>query len=218
MYFFKILLFALMMSIGAKSLAAGCPFSSEEPKLVLRTRESVRLIVCGFEEKEKPIAKNKKQMSEFKVYSQKNQEEPKEIWSVGALENYLVSAIRDGLLLEEMWWLGDKYHPSLKYEIKCDRKECSIGGGSCVLKAPKNPYPKIIKEIKKRLHEKDLGGAPYLDAMMIKAFAQALSGDSEAQDFFLEKNRPSRLDGAFGEEWQFAKLKLEKAKKAGCLE
>jgi len=141
-----------------------------------------------------------------------------EIFSAGALEDYFVSSTRHGVLLEELWWWEDEYHPSLKFEIKCSRGSCALNKGSCLLKRPVNPYPQILNEIKKRSRDKDQSGAPYLDAMMIKAFAQALGGDQKAQEFFLEKNRPLWLDGSIGEEWIAAQMKLEKAKKLGCLQ
>lgn len=197
--------------------AATCPKSSQEPARILRTSSGFRLMACGYEEKEKPLRRDRQQMNDFQVYWQKDQEEPKEIFSASAQENFWVSAKKNKLKLEELWSVNGEWMPALSYVASCDRKTCEMDKPICVLKIPRGNFPKVMKDLRSRLQMKDRGPSPEITKLLSQAFALALKGNNEAQTFFIQDPRPSRLDGELGEEWEAAKSKIEKAKKLRCM-
>ncbi len=212
--------FFLMILLGVMPrmvFAAACPNASQEPKLTLRTKSALRLMVCGYEEKEKSVPRGRQQMNEFQVYWQKDQEPPTEIFSASAQETYWVSVKKDKLMLEELWSVNGQWTPALSYEVSCTRKECQPGLPVCALKLPKVNFPGAMKDLQARVQMKDRGPSPELETLLSQAFVQALKGDKEAQEFFTQGLRPSRLDGGLGETWESAKVKIEKAKKLKCI-
>lgn len=174
-------------------------------------------MVCGYQEKEKPVDPQRLQMNEFKVYWQKDQETPKELFSASALEEFWVSQKKDKLTLEELWWIDGKFFPALVYQFGCDQKQCRLDSVSCILKLGRKKKSDLMKNLKNRMQMKDRGESPEIEAMLAQAFALALKGDKEAQDFFVKNNRPSRLDGHLGEEWEASKVKIEKALRYKCI-
>ncbi len=206
-------LFLTIILAGAHVEASMCP-SGDDPPLEIQTKAGPVLYICGFEDHELSSPSKKRAFTEFSVYftSSKNIE-PKEIFTSDLSDTYWVSVQPEtGIDLEELWFFSETPQPALARQIICQKDSCSFSATRCVFKSKPNPYPKAINRF---MAEKNSGkfkndGEELLDQI----FAQALSGDKKALDFYA-KNLEG-LESVMIEAFNANKKKLEEIKSLKC--
>lgn len=124
-------------------------------------------------------------------------------------ETYWVKAVPNkGLEIEELWFFTEKPTPAFRQEITCTKDACAAGAPKCILKMKPNPFPKALRDFKRRLAAGTLkdDGEELLDQI----FAQAFTGNKEAKEFYAAA--PAKLDPELSETFTANQKKLA----AGC--
>lgn len=212
----KRLLFTAIVLFAARAHSEVCPGADDEPALKVKTAAGPSIVVCGQEDRELEgeagRAKDKKTFSEFTVYSWlKDAKEPSRVFSSENTDTYWAKPVANkSLELEELWFFDEKPQPAIARSVTCTATACEISAPKCVFKMKRNRYPKALAEMKK------LGKTPSErgEELLEQIWAQALTGDKAAQDFFAHP--PMNLNEELAEDFGIFKLKLQQAKDLKC--
>ena len=200
----------LLFTLLSVSAWAQCPGEDAEPAILLKTKAGPSLFVCGFEDRDVSVGKDKRAFSEFTIYSTlpDKPETVKVFTSEGGETYWLKQNPANGFEIQELWFFSDKPQPAFRMEVRCTATECVKTESKCILKMKQNPFPKALAEFHKRAAQGKLeeDGEDLIDQI----FAQAFTGDKAAKDFYAKK--PADLDSELEE----AYLTNQKKLAAGC--
>lgn len=197
-----------ILCFSVTAFAQVCP-DGDEPPLVHGLGDDLQLVVCGYEDHDFPAEGNLRAFSEFAVHTAKGEDVGPKIYSSPEGLTQFIADTAKGFAMTEVWEVGDKMLPSLKRELTCVGSQCKVGPPTCVLKAPKNPYPKALSEVQLKLKKGKKNSVS--EEEIDNVFAQAMGGDKEAAKFFTG-SQPKLLDGGAAEAWQAAHNRIGQCK------
>ncbi|NJL25575.1 MAG: hypothetical protein HC902_10655 [Calothrix sp. SM1_5_4] len=205
---------AAAVCLSAVSQARTCPGTGDEPLMSVKTKAGPTLVVCGYEDHEVTTPKGKRAFSEFTVGAALDEDKPAEVvFSAGGTDTFWIKSVPGkGFELEELWSFDDTPRPAIWREVTCEAGKCAPSPGKCVLKLKRNPFPKALSALQARLNSKSPDESD--EALMDQVWAQALSGDKEAQAFF--ERRPAGFDAALTEAYDSIRGKLREAGELKC--
>lgn len=190
-----------------------------EPVFKVKTKAGPWLWVCGTGDPDVRVPATKTVGGDIHVWMEAAGQPAREIYASGEHADFWVSGTPvTGLLLEELLKVNKKgWVVAARATAQCTAQACQVAPPKCVLGATKNPFPGSGERLARRLQDKDLTGHPYVDVMIREAYEQALGGDFKAETVFSPDSRPDRLDAAAADDWARVSVKLQRARKIGCL-
>lgn len=204
------LVFAAVVLFTVRAARAEtCPGADDEPAMKVKTSAGPVLVVCGFEDREEK-AQGRNIFTDFTVYAwPSGVKEPAKVFAADPSDTFWIKEVKDkGLTLEEVWSFDEKPQAALVREVTCTPVACEVTPAKCVLKLKKNRFPKAVAT----LHAGNFGEKG--DELLEQAWAQALTGEKTAQDYF--EGEPKGLAPDLVEEFKVSKAKLQQAKDLKC--
>ncbi|MBX3020290.1 MAG: hypothetical protein KF799_01330 [Bdellovibrionales bacterium] len=206
----KRLIFVSILLLAGRAHGETCPGADDEPAMKVKTAAGPVVVVCGFEDREETV-KGKKTFTDFTVYGwPAGAKEPAKVFAADPIDTYWARVVEDkGLELEEVWFFADKPQAALTRQVTCTPAACEVSVATCVLKLKKNPHPKALASFQKKIPHGDVA-----ENLLEDIWAQALTGDKNAQDFFA--TAPKGLSAELTEDFNTFKAKLQQAKDLNC--